>query len=282
MTPLLVFAAPNPHFEQAAGEDLDYIRMQLLNAFVCGDGSIGASIYDMSRAIMGYDDPRLGQIHRAALASADLVFAYPGEHPSLAVAATVGAAQVLGVPVVIYRADDHPSLLGPNTHQFNHLHAALEYMRSIEFRPIDRRQVAQFTRTTNAVPPYQAHDDDAGFDLTYNGPEIVRIKAGSAEQVPCGVAIEFPPHTWGFLVGRSSTFHKRGLLVNPAIIDPGYRGELFANVRNIGHNSVDVAPGERIAQIIPLPALAPRMKMVEVERLSPTARGSNGFGSTGS
>jgi dUTP pyrophosphatase len=191
-------------------------------------------------------------------------------------------AQVLGVPVVIYRTDGHPSLLGPGTHQFESLSYAMEFIKGIEFKPkADRKAQMLYTRTANASPPLQAHSDDAGFDLVYNGVDSIQIPVNGAADIPCGVSVEFPPHTWGFLVGRSSSFRQRGVLVNPAVIDPGFRGELFAIVRNISTKTVVIEPGERVAQIVPLPALAPKMQPVEVQHLSATARGSNGFGSTG-
>jgi dUTP pyrophosphatase len=188
----------------------------------------------------------------------------------------------LGVPTVIFRPDGHPSLLGPNTYQFTDLNSAMEYVKRIEFKPkAERKSQMLYTRTTGAQAPFQAHSDDAGFDLVYSGNTQLKVEINGVCDVPCGVAVEFPPGVWGFLVGRSSSFRSKGLLVNPAVIDPGFRGELFAIVRNISTHSVYIEPGERVAQIVPLPALAPTMQPVEVDCLSSTDRGSNGFGSTG-
>lgn len=129
--------------------------------------------------------------------------------------------------------------------------------------------------------PERAHDDDAGFDLFYSGSRTITVPAMGTADVPSDVAIEWPPNVWALLIGRSSTFRDRGLLVNPAVIDPGYRGKLFAIVRNIGPNSVKIEPGERIAQLVPLPALAPGIDIEKVEELTPTERGANGLGSSG-
>jgi dUTP pyrophosphatase len=134
----------------------------------------------------------------------------------------------------------------------------------------------------NAQIPYRHYEGDAGFDLAYCGVDPIDIYPGCVADVPCGVAVEWPNlGTWGFLVGRSSSFRNRGMLVNPAIIDNGFRGELFAIVRNVGLELVAVMPGERVAQVIPMPLMAKGMLMAEAEELSPSDRDVNGFGSTG-
>jgi dUTP pyrophosphatase len=134
----------------------------------------------------------------------------------------------------------------------------------------------------NAAMPQRAYELDAGYDLTYPGPDDITIEPGECEDVCCGVAIQWPDGVWGFLVGRSSTFRQRGIMVNPAITDGGFRGELFAVCRNIGNRTVTVKPGERVAQIIPMPLLADTFAApIEVEELDPSERGMNGFGSSG-
>jgi dUTP pyrophosphatase len=131
------------------------------------------------------------------------------------------------------------------------------------------------------VEPTLAHHDDAGFDLTYDGHDDLVIGVGDHVDVPCGVAMQFPENTWGMLIGRSSSFRNRGILVNTAVIDPGFRGHLFAIVRNIGLEPVTIRPGERVAQVVPLPALAPRMDLEVTDQLDESVRGSKGFGSSG-
>lgn len=127
--------------------------------------------------------------------------------------------------------------------------------------------------------PTQSHADDAGFDLFVA--ENIEIPPGRFVDVPAGVSIEFPPNVWGMITGRSSTLRKHQLLVNPAIIDTGYRGPLFAGVWNMGQETFHAHQGSRLAQLIPLPNLAPSLRATQVGALSSSARGTNGFGSTG-
>lgn len=142
-------------------------------------------------------------------------------------------------------------------------------------------QPAKVRRSAHATTPTRAYADDAGFDLYYTGIEPMQIRPGEVAWIPSEVAIQWPDGMWGFIIGRSSSF-ELGLLVNPTIIDAGFRGNLGAYVRNVNPGTwVTVQPGDRIAQIVPLPLLAPNIGMLEVDELDPSDRGTNGFGSSG-
>jgi dUTP pyrophosphatase len=127
--------------------------------------------------------------------------------------------------------------------------------------------------------PTQAYPDDAGFDLYVSSPRD--IGPGRVVDIPCGVALELPSSVWVLLIGRSSTLRKRNLMVNPGIIDPGYRGELFVGVMNMGFEGVRVEAGERLAQAIFMPNLTFGVRLNRVDELAPHERGQNGFGSSG-
>mgnify|MGYP000858731701 CR=1 FL=1 len=66
------------------------------------------------------------------------------------------------------------------------------------------------------------------------------------------------------------------------IIDQGYRGELFAQVINIGDHPQVVKHGDRLVQIIKFKNHN-RLEndIIEVDELAPSERGATGFGSTG-
>lgn len=130
-----------------------------------------------------------------------------------------------------------------------------------------------------AFLPTRAHPDDAGFDLYASA--TVTVWPASFVDVHCGVAVEMPKGAWGLLQGRSSTLRKRGLLVNPGIIDPGYRGELFAGVWNLGREPVEVNIGERLAQLILLSNLTEGVDVEWASTLTEHPRGLRGFGSSG-
>lgn len=101
----------------------------------------------------------------------------------------------------------------------------------------------------------------------------------------------FCPRVWpiavpegyaGLVFARSGMACKRGLA--PAnkvgVIDADYRGQVQVALYNHGPEAQTVCHGDRVAQLLVVPALSPDME--EVEELDETSRGSGGFGSTGS
>jgi dUTP pyrophosphatase len=118
----------------------------------------------------------------------------------------------------------------------------------------------------DGAQPSHAHSDDAGFDLAYHGDQPITIQPNETVNIPTGIRVALPYGVWGMITGRSSTF-KRDLLTPLSVIDNGYRGDLFAIVRNIG-----TAPVAMLADVI---------EWQHQLELDDTDRGSNGFGSTG-
>jgi dUTP pyrophosphatase len=128
--------------------------------------------------------------------------------------------------------------------------------------------------------PEAQHPGDAGLDL--RAAVGATVKPGERAMVPTGVAVAIPDGHAGLVLPRSGLASKRGLtLANaPGLIDAGYRGEIVCAVVNLDpHEAVEIAPGDRIAQlvIVEVPAVEP----VWAEDLPPSARGEGGFGSTG-
>lgn len=127
--------------------------------------------------------------------------------------------------------------------------------------------------------PIRAHEGDAGWDLFAS--RELSIGPGAAVNIHTDIAIALPEGWFGHILGRSSMLRVRGLLVTPAVIDSGYRGELFVQVQNVHprEETVRVEVGQRIAQLLLLPV--PVVRWQEVEALPNSDRGSHGFGSTG-
>lgn len=239
-------------------------------------------------------DPRIQQINDHAITKADVVVALlPIESHSVGVPLEIHQAATRGKTVFVWRQKRSWAIAQKNVWQFNTIGALCEAIAN--FKPVDAGlwdRVAE--RGTTAAQASEVHvqvigegqlptrkyADDAGFDLHVEGDHVVRPQTFGATTVPCSVAVELPPGWWGLLVGRSSTFN-RGLVVNPGIIDPGYRGELFAAVYNLTDAPIHVGHGARIAQFIPIPAFPAGVPIVRVDALSESERGTNGFGSTG-
>ena len=134
---------------------------------------------------------------------------------------------------------------------------------------------------SNALLPTYGSAEAAGADLYACLDETVTIEAGETMFIPTGIALEVPKGCAGLIYARSSMGAKRGLA--PAnkvgVIDSDYRGEISVVLHNHSKTAQQVAPGERIAQLLITPVLTPAYE--EVSQLSDTQRGSGGFGSTG-
>jgi len=100
-------------------------------------------------------------------------------------------------------------------------------------------------------------------------------------QVPTGLAMAIPPGFEGQVRPRSGLAARHGVtLVNsPGTIDSDYRGEIMVLLVNLGPQTVVIRHGDRIAQMVIAPAVQARL--ARVAALPQTARGSGGFGSTG-
>jgi dUTP pyrophosphatase len=71
----------------------------------------------------------------------------------------------------------------------------------------------------------------------------------------------------------------RGLATTGGVIDAGYRGEILVVMTNLGDAAVELKPGEKIAQMVPVPVLTGLVQ--EVETLEDSMRAAEGFGSSG-
>ena len=132
----------------------------------------------------------------------------------------------------------------------------------------------------DAALPERAHPGDAGFDL--RSIEDVEVGPGERAMVRTGLAVAIPDGHAGLVLPRSGLASKHGLtLANaPGLIDSGYRGELICSVVNLDpHESVKIARGERIAQLVVVEV--PERRPGWVDELPPSSRGESGFGSTG-
>lgn len=132
-----------------------------------------------------------------------------------------------------------------------------------------------------AMIPTYGSVEAAGADLYACLEQDVTIEAGKTVFVPTGLAMEVPKGYAGLIYARSSLGTKRGLA--PAnkvgVIDSDYRGEVMVALHNHGTEPQTIAHGERIAQLLVTPVLAPAFE--EWEDLTDTDRGAGGFGSTG-
>jgi dUTP pyrophosphatase len=106
------------------------------------------------------------------------------------------------------------------------------------------------------------------------------LEPGDITLIPTGIAIALPPGFEAQIRPRSGLALKHGLTLpnSPATIDPGYRGEIRVIVQNLGRETIRIAAGDRIAQMV-----VARYEAVDWDEaeLGESARGAGGFGSSG-
>ena len=135
----------------------------------------------------------------------------------------------------------------------------------------------------NAVIPQYAKPGDAGLDLVATSlilDENNNLVHGT------GLAIEIPTGYVGLIFPRSSNSKKDLILTNHVgVIDSSYRGEIIFKYKSTLCSSgqyitgKNYEVGDKVGQLILFPY--PQVTIEEVEELTETERGTNGFGSTG-
>jgi len=139
--------------------------------------------------------------------------------------------------------------------------------------------------------PVRAHQSDAGMDLYYcpNGEKKLYdctrdffIPPRESRLLPTGIKVEIP---YGYMLevkNRSGVAYKRQLLVGACVIDPGYNGEVYINLHNIGAKTQTFEPGDKIAQVVLVLIEHCGIEEIFEDNLNQnTLRGTGGFGSTG-
>ena len=119
----------------------------------------------------------------------------------------------------------------------------------------------------------------AGLDLRAD--QAIALRPGERKLVPTGIALAIPAGYEGQVRPRSGLALRNGItcLNSPGTIDSDYRGEVCVILVNLGQENVELARGERIAQLVVAPVS--RAELVQVNELPDTSRGAGGFGHTG-
>ncbi|CRX37625.1 dUTP diphosphatase [Estrella lausannensis] len=110
-------------------------------------------------------------------------------------------------------------------------------------------------------------------ELTMQPGQYLAVPTGLYMDIPEGYEVQVRP--------RSGLALKEGVTVlnTPGTVDHDYRGELKVILINFSNKPFVITPGMRIAQLVVAPVL--QAEFEEADAVSATARGANGFGSTG-
>ena len=130
--------------------------------------------------------------------------------------------------------------------------------------------------------PSYATPGSAGLDLRacIEGP--LRLEPGHTELVSTGIALHIgDPGIAAMILPRSGLGHKHGIVLGNLVglIDSDYQGPLMVSCWNRGSTAFTLEPLDRLAQLVFVPVLHPRLEVVEDFEVSD--RGAGGFGSSG-
>lgn len=137
------------------------------------------------------------------------------------------------------------------------------------------------TRLHNLMPAYST-PGSAGLDLRACIEHVKTLLPGQTTMIPTGIAIHLAnPGYAAMILPRSGLGHKHGIVLGNLVglIDSDYQGQLLVSCWNRSHESFLLNPMERIAQLVIVPVIQAKFNLVE--EFSASARGENGFGSTG-
>ena len=154
-----------------------------------------------------------------------------------------------------------------------------------------------------AIAPTKGHYNDAGFDLYADEDAILAY--GETKVIATNIALELPDGYMADVRPRSGLTSKTALRVQYGTVDAGYRGNIGIICDNVDNlykvktidnklhaiitgdqdailtynTAIEIKRGDKIAQLVI--QKIPDIELIEADELNETARGADGFGSTG-
>ena len=131
--------------------------------------------------------------------------------------------------------------------------------------------------SSTATAPTTGTKHSAGIDLACD--EAFTLQPNERRLIGTGIAMAIPLGMWGEIKPRSGLAGNYGIDIMAGVIDSDYRGEIKVLMINQGNRPLHCWPGDRIAQMVV--QRHESVKIMAVNELENTARGSECFGSTG-
>lgn len=136
-------------------------------------------------------------------------------------------------------------------------------------------------KDSGAIEPKYMTENAAGADLYAVLDGNIAIDPMERVIIPTGIRMEIPSGYEVQLRPRSGLAFKKGLtlLNTPGTIDSDYRGEVKVIAINLGHDTITIANGDRIAQMVVNEIT--QANFTDVDSLEDSKRGEGGIGHTG-
>ena len=150
------------------------------------------------------------------------------------------------------------------------------HYHEIQLRILDSRIGTEFQLPTYATP------GSAGIDLRAMIDDPMIIWPNETKLIKTGIAIYISnPGLAAYILPRSGLGHKHGIVLGNLVglIDSDYQGELMISCWNRSEDQFQINVGERIAQLVIVPVVQAKFKVVDEFVVS--ERGEGGFGSSG-
>ena len=141
----------------------------------------------------------------------------------------------------------------------------------VKFKKLNKNARLPFFASKGAVC-FDLHACTVFEDICIKPNSVMIVKTGLACEVPEGYELQIRSRSGIACAGVS-------ILNSPGTIDSDYRGEIGIIMYNHDSGDFIIEDGDRIAQ--GAIRVVPKVEIVEVDKLSETERGKNGFGSTG-
>ena len=141
-------------------------------------------------------------------------------------------------------------------------------------------EIKIINRSKHITPKYETKNS-AGMDIKAFLTSPIVLKPLERILIKTGLFLELPNGYEAQVRPRSGLSLKKGITIlnSPGTIDADYRGEIGIILINLSNNNFEINDGDRIAQLVI--SKYERISWIEVDSLSETSRGSDGFGSTG-
>ena len=147
-----------------------------------------------------------------------------------------------------------------------------------------------FVHPTGKLPT-KGKAGDAGIDVYAALPEAISSIQGDLVKIPLGISYAFwvngevSHDYWLDVKNRSGVGIKSGFTEICSVGDANYRGILHYCAVKTTSGTYTVEPGDKIAQLLINPFVDPHkiaiVQVFSIEELGTSARGSNGFNSSG-